>query len=329
MPLPTNLSYLGIAKEATKGTGVAPTDFIPIDAGTFKPSEKIHYFEDDALRGSMASPFNIVAGPQWTEIAFGGPLFPDTFGYILAGLLGECATTGASAPFTHTMNVLNSAASAGQPKAYTLTDFYGLTSGTPARQYPGMQFSEIVVKFNGDGTLDYTAKAMGFASALVAKPTASFSTVPPTPAWKGTLTVAGGAKTFLQDGTLTFKRNVTAVHTVDGSAAPYALWVGALSVDGTLTYIHEDDTELTRFLTNTQPTVVLDFVQGAGAALTEFKTTFTTCAYVTGDLDRSKDYVSSIYKISPVANTTDVGASGGYSPMKAVIQSAKPAATYL
>ena len=34
-------SYLGIAKETTKGTPVAPTDFIPVTASKMKPVDVI------------------------------------------------------------------------------------------------------------------------------------------------------------------------------------------------------------------------------------------------------------------------------------------------
>lgn len=328
MPLPTHLSFVGIAKEGTKGTAATATDYIPVDPASLSPIDHVDYYEDQALRGSGVDTYNVVAGPLWSEFGFGGPMFPDTFGYLLAGILGDVATTGASAPFTHTMAVINSAASALQPKSYTLTDFYGLTSGTPVRQYAGAQFAEIVVKFNGDGVVEYTTKAISFGSALATKPTPSFGTVPPTPAWKGTLTIAGGAKTFLADGALTLKRDVKPLHTVDGTQAPYAIWAGPLSVDGTVTFIHEDDTELARFLGNTPPIVILDFQQGAAAALTQLKFTFSVCAYTEGSIKRGKPYIESVYKLKPVANTTDVGATGGYSQVKAVIQSAKPAATY-
>lgn len=328
MPLPTNLSYLGIAKEVTKGTGVAPVDYIPVDANSLKPIDKVNYLIDQALRGSMVDAYGEIAGPVWSEWGFGGPIFPDTFGYLLAGILGDVTTTGASAPFTHTMAVQNGAAAAGQPKAYTLTDFYGLTSGTPARQFAGMQFSEVDVKFTADGLLHHDTKATGFASTLVAKPTAAFTAVTAVPAWRGALTIAGASKTFLVDGQINLKRNVTPIITA-AAQSPYAVWVGPLMVDGQVTFVHEDDSELVRYLTNTQPAFVIDFQQGAGAALTEVKLTMTNCAYIEGIIDRGKDYVASTYKLKAVANTTDIGSSGGYGLVKGVIQSAKAASTYV
>lgn len=328
MPLPTNLSYLGIAKEVTKGTGVAPVDFIPVDASTVKPVDKVNYLVDQALRGAMVDVYDEVAGPIWSEWGFGGPIFPDTFGYILAGILGDVTTTGASAPFTHTMAVQNGSSVGGQPKAYTLSDFYGLTSGTPARQFAGQQFSEVNVKFTADGLLTHDTKSTGFASTLVAKPTAAFTAVAAVPAWRGAITIGGASKTFLVDGQLSLKRNVTPIITA-AAQAPYAVWVGPLMVEGQATFVHEDDTELARYLTNTKPAFVVDFQQGAAAALTQVKFTMTSCAYVEGAIDRGKDYVASTYKLKAVANTTDVGSSGGYGLVKAVIQSAKAASTYV
>lgn len=326
MPLPSNISYLGIAKETTKGTAVTPSAFIPVDPGTLKPADKIMYIEDKALRGAMVDVYDEIAGPTYSEFEFGGPAFPDTFPWMVAGLMGDVATTGASAPYTHTMGVKNTGD--GQPKSYTLTDFYGYT-GTHTRQFPGMQFSELGLKFNAEGILEYTTKAVGWKSALVAKPTQSFSAIPPIPSWSGTVTIGGAGATTLVDGSLTFKRATKPVFTVDNDQNPYAVWCGELMVDGQLTFIAEDDTELLRYLNNTKPTLVLDWSQGAGAALVEIKVTATKCAYVDATIDRGKEHVAVSCKVKPVANTTDVGATGGYGQAKWTLQNALASGTYV
>jgi hypothetical protein len=325
MPLPSDLSFVGVAKEATKGTFAASTKYPPMK--TFNPHDKQIYLVDQGQRGSMATNFGQTAGPVFSEIDMGGDVFPDTWGFFLAGMLGDVVTTGATAPFSHAMAVKNNLD--GQPVALSLTDFYGLTGGTPARGYAGVQMSDLEVDWQADGLLKWTGKGTGFASALVAKPTAAYTAITTPPAWVGTTSIGGSNSLILEAGKLVFKRPVKAIHSVDGTAAPYKIWVGPLTVTGSLTLIHEDDTELIRYLTNTQPALVLDFSQGAGAALTEVKFTMTKAAYTLGDIVRGNDYVETTVNIEPVANSTDVGASAGFSPVKAVLQNALPASTYV
>ena len=45
-------SYVGIAKETTKGTAEAPTDFIPVAKNSFKPVDVVDSLFDTGLRGS-------------------------------------------------------------------------------------------------------------------------------------------------------------------------------------------------------------------------------------------------------------------------------------
>lgn len=325
MPLPVSRTFAGLAKEVTKGTGVAPVDFIPI-AKDLKPVDKVKYIDDDGLRGSMVDVYDQIQGPIWSEFDMNGLAYPDTYGYIVAAIFGDVTTTGASAPFSHAMSVKNSLD--GQPGALSITDFYGLSGGTPARRYTACQCASLSTKFMGDDAISYQSKWVGFQSALVALPTNAPSTIPAVPGWRTTFTIAGAGKLFVMDCTIALKRQTTPIHTADGTQAPYAVWQGALSVEGDMTIIHEDDTELVRYLTNTQPSFVVDAQQGAGATLTEIKYQITKCAYVEGTIDRGKDFVTSKFKLKGIGNTTDIGSTGGFSPAKATIQSAKAASTY-
>jgi hypothetical protein len=325
MALPRYRSFLGIAKEASRAAGVAPTavaatDYIPVKDIT--PFDNIKYLTDEGWRGSMVVDYGEVQGVIYSEFEFGGDVFPDTIGYAIAGVLGDYAISGASAPYTHTMAVKNS--SNGQATSYTFTDYNSYN----ARQFAGSQFGSLDFKFSADGLLEYTAMAQGFASATAATPTASFSTITPTPVWIGTTTIGGTTTTKLSEGTVSIKRALTPIFTVDGSQAPYQIFQGAVEVEGSMKLIMEDDTDLTRYLTNTQPSLALDFSQGTGAALTQLLLTMTKCAFVVGKVDRSKDYVEIDVNFKGVANTTDVGASSGYSPIKVTLKNAKATTVY-
>ena len=319
-------SYLGIAKEVTKGTAVTPTDFLPVMAGSLKPVDVIDPLYDEGLRGSLVKNYNYLPGRTRSTYDFGGSVFPDTVGYAIAGLLGDVATTGASAPFTHTISLENSAVAAAdaQPTSYTITDFYAAA----VRAYPGCQFSDFTLKFNADGMLEYDAKTTGFASSAAATPTPSFSTILPTQVWKGSVSIGATTITNSISGEIAMKRPVTPIYGISTTQNPYSVFLGALEVTGKITFVMEADTELTRYLTNTQPALVFNWAYGAAAAAVQIQATLTKGAYVASAIERGSDFVQISVDINGIGNTTDAGATAGFSPIKWVLQNAKPSGTY-
>lgn len=320
-------SYLGIAKEVTKGTAVAATDFIPVAKDSLKPADIIDPLYDQGLRGSNVLNYNYIPGRKRSTVDFGGAVFADTIGYALAGIMGSVATTGASAPYTHTISLLNSLTSGAdaQPISYTLTDFYAAN----VRQYPGCQFSDFSLRFNADGMLEYDTKTTGWSSSVVTPdPTPSFSTVLPTPVWRGTVTIGGSSVTTAMSGNIDLARPVTPIYGISNTQDPYNIFLGPLEVTGKVTFIMENDTELTRFLTNTQPAIVLNWAYGAGASAVQIQATLTKGAYTAAVIERGEDFVQVTVDINAQSNTTDAGSSGGFSPIKWVLQNAKASGTY-
>jgi hypothetical protein len=319
-------SYLGIAKEVTKGTAVTPTDFIPVAKDSMKPADIIDPLYDTGLRGSNIVNYNYIPGRTRSTFDFGGAVFADTVGYGLAGLLGSVATTGASAPYTHTISLKNSAVAAAddQPISYTLTDFYAAA----VRAYPGCQFSDFSLKFNADGMLEYDTKTTGFLSSSAATPTPSFSTILPTPVWQGTVSIGGTAISDAMSGNIDMTRNVTPVYGIAQTQNPFQVFLGPLETSGKFTFIMEDNTELTRYLTNTQPAIVLNWAYGAGAAAVQIQATITKGAYTAAVIERGDDFVKVTCDINAQGNTTDAGSTGGFSNIKWVLQNAKPSGTY-
>jgi hypothetical protein len=318
-------SYLGIAKEVTKGTVVAPTDFIPVMKDSLKPVDVIDPLYDTGLRGSSVVNYNYIPGRTRSTLDYSSAAFADTIGYAIAGVLGTVTTTGASAPFTHTISLKYSAAVNGddQPISYTLTDFYGAN----VRSFPGCQYSDFSLKFNADGMLEYDAKTTGFKSSTVSTPTPSFSSVLPTPVWQGTVSIGGSAVSTAMTGNIDMKRAVTPIYGVSQTQDPYQVFLGPLEVTGKITFIMEQDTELTRYLTNTQPAIVLNWAYGAGATAVQIQATLTKGAYVAAAVERGADFVQVTVDINAQANTTDAG-TGGQSPIKWVLQNAKASGTY-
>jgi hypothetical protein len=319
-------SYLGIAKEVTKGTIVAPTDFIPVSKDSIKPVDVVDPLYDTGLRGSNVVNYAYLQGRTRSTFDFGGAVFADTVGYGLAGLLGSVATTGASAPYTHTISLKNSLTSGAddQPISYTLTDFYA----ADVRSYPGCQFSDFSLKFNADGMLEYDTKTTGWASSAVADPTPTFSTLLPTVVWRGAVSIGGSTVSNAMTGNIDMTRSVTPVYGISNTQNPYQVFLGPLEVTGKITFIMEDDTELTRFLNNTQPAIVLNWAYGTGASAIQLQATISKGAYTAAVIERGDDYVQVSIDLNGQSTTTDAGSTGGFAPIKWVLQNAKASGTY-
>jgi len=319
-------SYLGIAKEVTKGTAVSPTDFIPVAKDSIKPQDIIDPLYDQGLRGSNVLNYNYIQGRTRSTFDFGGAVFADTIGYSLAGILGSVATTGTSAPYTHTISLLNSTTSGAdaQPISYTLTDFYAVN----VRRYPGCQFSDFSLRFNADGMLEYDAKSTGWQSSTTSDPTPSFSTVLPTPVWRGTVSIGGSAVATAMTGNIDMTRPVTPVYGISNTQNPYNIFLGPLEVTGKITFLMEADTELSRFLNDTQPAIVLNWAYGAGASAVQIQATLTKGAYTAAVIERSEDFVQVTIDLNAQSNTTDAGSTGGFAPIEWVLQNAKASGTY-
>jgi len=320
----THRSYIGVAKEATHGTAVAPTAFIPIAVSKLKVQDIIDPLFDEGLRGSVVKNFNYVQGRRRSNVEFGGPVFADTFPWAVGALLGSVTTTGSTAPYTHTATIKNSATTATdvQPTSLTLTDFYA----AQVRAYPGCRIHDLTLTFSAEGLLDYDAKGTAWGSATATTPTPSFSTLTPVPTWQAQVSVAGSVVANSVSGEINLTRPVTPVYAI-GSAAgttqqPYSVFVGALEAKGKFTFVMEDDTQLTNFLSNTQPAITVNWTNGTGASATQIQYTLTKGAYTVAQIDRSKDFVQVMIEFDGLGNTTDAGSTAGFSPIKFTFQNA-------
>jgi hypothetical protein len=321
----THRSYLGIAKETTKGTAVAPTFFIPVTSSSLKPVDFVGPLYDEGLRGSLVKNYNYIQGRTRSMYDFSGPVFADAVGFPISGLLGEDVITGGAAPYTHSVGLKNATAVAvdAQPAAYTITDFYAAN----VRSFPGMQFHDFDFKFSAEGLLDYDAKATGWASSVPSTPTPSFTTQLPLAVWAGSVSVAGSTVANAISGNIAMKRPVTPIYGIGSTQNPYQVFVGALEVTGKVTFVMEADTQLTNYLTNTQPVLVFNWTTGASSTLVQIQATLSKGAYVIANVERGKEYVEITVDFNAIANLTDSG-TVGYSPIKWVIKNAL-STTYL
>ena len=238
----------------------------------------------------MTEQYNVIQGKIYSEFDLGGDVFPDTTGYLYAGVLGDVTTSASAAPYTHEISLLNSQASNGQPPTYTLSDYYSLGSSS-TRQYAGTQFASIDTKFSADALLTYTAKGMGYKSITAVNPSPTFTTVSPLPSWTGQVTLAGSVTAIMAEGNVNIQRSVTPIHTVADTQNPYQLFAGPMTVEGSLLLVLESDAQLNYYLNNTQPSLTVDFTEGAGSNLVQVQFQMTKCAFTVAKIERGKDYI--------------------------------------
>lgn len=231
-----------------------------------------------------------------------------------------------TAPFTSTFSLYNGGNF--QPPTYTITDWYAANG----RQYGGTAFTGVSFKLNGDGLLSYSATAMAFPSASLAgaKPAASYTQVKPLTGWQGVAQIAGTSNATVLSCDVDLKRKVTAIHPIAGQQKPSNLWAADLAATGKLSLLVNDtsDTALNYYLNNTQPSLDLNWSIGSGATATQVKFHMTNAGFTVADIDRSKDYVVIDTTFTALFNATDVGLSGGYSPIKVTVQNAVAPRTY-
>jgi Phage tail tube protein len=322
MPNSPARRILGIAKEITPGTAVAPTDFQAFKTLTAQP--KIVQLTDEAMRGSAAKTYGHQQGPTYAELDISANVFPDLIGFAVVGILGDDTVTGASAPFTHAATLLNSGNQ--QPPSYTITDYNSVN----ARAYAGAKFSSITLKWSADGLLEVDIKAMSLSYAPASTPVASYTALTPVASWPGAVQIAGASSSIVTDGELTIARTVEPINTVDGTQAPYAMWAaGDLTCTGKFTAVYEDDTLNADYLNSTPTALDFNWQLGAGATAIQLKAHLSTATLTNATVQSGKTYMELACDFEGDANTTDKGASGGFSPVAVTLKNAKAAGTYL
>jgi hypothetical protein len=122
---PVTRRFIGLAKEATAGTVVAPSYTYPMTK--FTPKDNVTYLKDNAWRNSMAELYNLIQGVEISDLDMGGPFFGDGIGYSLANILGDYWQSVNGTPGTPT--TLSAGYTAGAT-TISVTSATGITIGT-------------------------------------------------------------------------------------------------------------------------------------------------------------------------------------------------------
>src|SRR5579859_2813618 len=207
----TFFTVLAMGKEATWGTSVARTAFLPIEQPRFQP-KALRNIIDTGLRGKASQEFDVVPGPGEGTFSFNGNVYLDTFGHILQNILGADTITGAG-PYTHTFKELPTTATALSSHSVEWQN------GIQSYLFAGARYSSLTLNFQGtDGLLTYQAQGMSKLGTTTAPTATAFTSVSATPGWNGVITIAGDATpATLLEGSIQLQRGLRPVHGVSGS----------------------------------------------------------------------------------------------------------------
>lgn len=156
--MPLNFGYAGVGKEATYGTGVAPTAFFRIQEPAVVQAQQ-NFAE--ILSVSDFGPSSVVATTRSASGEMSAVATPGAIGHLFAALLGAPSTSG-TGPYVHTFT----------PGATVPSYTVEVQDGTGAKRLLGGKVSELSLSHAVDGVLTVKANWMG-ADKVTASPAAT------------------------------------------------------------------------------------------------------------------------------------------------------------
>lgn len=314
---PSNLTWVGLARETVPGTAeAAPTIWVPVLDPKWTPVQTM--LKDDAMRGSMAATFQQVQGVRHDTIDYKAYFYLDSLVTHVRNLLGGVDTvTGSADPWSHAFSLKNTGDA--QPPSYTLF----LYNGSECWQMAASQLVQGEFDIPAEGAPTGSYQWMGMpAVKLGSVPTNTPTTLRPWAGWNTTVTLGGLAAPVYSSVKITVKRETQPIHTADGTQAPYAIFVGPITVTGELTGVYQGHTgaplDLQNYLVNTQP-VLLVQVNPVGDATHYARWQMSVVAYDEASINGAAGkYLEIEAKWEALANSTDA-VGGGQSPMRFIL----------
>lgn len=237
-----------------------------------------------------------------------------------------------TAPYITQFSLLNTGTA--QPGSLTVFDFQGPTASTGTRAYPGSCLSEVGLKGTVDSTtIDYTGKFQGWPSAAATAFTSAPSSDAGQPAWESQVglvgTVSGAPVLTVNDWGLTISRELETIFTGQNTQNPYFIQRGKLTAAGALNAVVNNETFLTYLNSNTQPQLQVIVSNGlTGANLRSMQVDVQLAAFSDSKITRGKAAVEYAATYLAVANSTNVGYSGGLGPVTLTITNGTAPTTY-
>jgi hypothetical protein len=225
---------------------------------------------------------------------------------------------------THNFSLLNSGTGAGgygqaQPATNSLTDYTGVTPTVGARVYANTCLSELALDFTPTGLLTYDAKATAWASAISGTtPTVALSSVIPQAAWQTTVALGGSPNYDNATAKFTITRKLEPMYTNSGQQDPFSIVRGDLTAAVAMDFGPvQNEAQFAYYLANSQPTLVLTSTNGlTGTAAAQIVVSCQQAAFNTGAIQDNKTAFGYAMNAMMVANTTNAGPSGAFSPFQ-------------
>lgn len=211
---------------------------------------------------------------------------------------------------THQWALLNTGT--GQPPSLSLWDY----DGEEWRTMSACQLDELTLKGSATGLVDYTVTLIGnAASPNATAPSVSYSNVQTIPPWTAQFLLAGSQVRTVEDWEITMKRSTKQIPELTGTMAFDTYFADTLDITGKLTFKEQTGSPyLAKYLDGTQESFELSLFDQSNGFVLDILSSLT--AYTTGEIDRSKEWVSVPLTLQPLPNATDTtSSSGGTSPV--------------
>jgi hypothetical protein len=248
--------------------------------------------------------------------------YPTRFAH---GTSATAAVQTVATTYTHKFAILNTGN--GQPPTHSVTDYTNLTASTGARTYPSTCLSQMDISGNAEQLLMLKVSGNSWVSAAAAaRPTAATSFTIPIANWRSTITVNGVQIYNIGEFAYSVKRQLQTYWTAQAGQNPFIIARGGLSMTCDLDYsVAMDESPLTQMLTSGYLPVVITITNGlGGASALSMTITTTTGQFVKSAPERNAVLVGYKDVFEAVANSTDVGGSGGLGPGTISLTNATP-----
>ena len=256
---------LGIAVEASRGTAVNPTYWLPYVTMSFK--DTIGSAREDQGMGNIADSDSFYVTMRMGEGEVESQLYDSALGYILSSLLGSTPSSVGSNPTTHTFT-LSSSNQAQSLRLYWKDPVYSL-------MFPLAVVDSLKVSVEPSGIVNYTVGFKTKGARDWASQTPDFTSrgnkfLHQHLQFRLASSIAGlsGATAIsLKNLELTIARN-TIFDEVIGTVEPEDVLSQVVGVEGTLTLNLEDDTYRGYMLNNTYRAMEIKLLRSSASSLT-------------------------------------------------------------
>ena len=302
----TSNGTLGTAQVLTNALSVGDTSLaVAVSLGAVVTGSVIQIADGAASEIVIAT-----AGSTGTVVNFTGT--PCRFPHTTSA---TAALQTAASNYSHTFAQLNSGS--GQPPVHTLTDFTGITAGVGARSYASACVASLDFTGNAGEALSRSVSGLGFLSAPAASaPVANPTSAPPVANWRCTVSVGGTPVYSVGDWSCSLSRDLAVYFSAQGGLAPYVIARGNLSATFSLDYtVAVSEAPLAQLLSGGLTPLVLTLSNGlSGASALSITITASAAKTVAAKPVRGAEVIGFSTGWEAVANSTDVGGSGGLGP---------------